>query len=196
MTAPGWGVHEDAGPPADPFDLSRAWLPDDADPDRPRVTLSTVGTDGYPDARPVLLTAFDETGFAFHTSASSRKVAELAAVPRATLTVLWPDWTRQLVVRGDVVADSPERSAAAWAARSEYLRRLAWANTDELAALDLTRRLEQWAAQQVPGQADSWVGYRVQPLELTFWAAHPEAASRRVQYTRTPDGWSWRYRAG
>ena len=140
MSAPGRGVHEDAGPPDDPFDLARAWLPDDAAPDRPRVTLSTVGTDGYPDARTVLLSAFDETGFAFHTSAASRKVAELAALPRATLTVLWPDWTRQLVVRGDVVPDSPGQSAAAWSARSAYLRRLAWANTDELAELDLAHR--------------------------------------------------------
>ena len=196
MTAPGWGVHNDDGPPADPLDLASAWLPDDADPDRPRVTLSTVGTDGWPAARTVLLSAFDASGFAFHTSASSRKVAELAALPRATMTVLWPEATRQLVVRGDVVPDDAERSAAAWAARSEYLRRLAWANTDELAALDLTRRQAAWAAQQVPGQADSWVGYRVQPREMTFWTAHPEAPSRRVQYTRTPDGWTWRYRAG
>ncbi|OMQ13904.1 hypothetical protein A7K94_0220370 [Modestobacter sp. VKM Ac-2676] len=74
-------LHADGEPPADPFALARQWLPADDEPDRPRVTLSTIGEDGYPDARTVLLSAFDATGFAFHTAATSRKVAELAAAP-------------------------------------------------------------------------------------------------------------------
>ena len=111
-------VHDDAPPPADPFVLARAWLPADDDPDRPRVTLATIGEDGYPDARTVLLSAFDETGFAFHTARTSRKVAELAAAPRAGIVVLWPDHSRQLVVRGDVVPDGEEQAAAAWAKKA------------------------------------------------------------------------------
>ena len=193
-------LHADGAPPADPLLLAREWLPPDADPDRPQVTLATLGTDGCPDARTVLLTAFDETGFAFHTSSTSRKVAELAAVPRAAIVVLWPGFTRQLVVRGDVVPDTAESLAAAWAARSDHLRRLAWCNTDELAALDRAERLRRWvafaAADPAPPQATGWVGYRLQPTELTFWGGGVDAASRRLQYTRGDGEWSWRHLAG
>ncbi|RBY83338.1 pyridoxamine 5'-phosphate oxidase family protein [Blastococcus sp. TF02A-26] len=186
-------VHDDAPPPPDPFALARAWLPPDDDPERPRVTLSTLGTDGYPDARTVLLSAFDETGFAFHTARSSRKVAELAAVPRASIVVLWPDFSRQLLVRGDVVPDGDAAAAAAWVARPEYLRRLAWLNTEELAGLPQAERVARWAAFSAPERsADSWVGFRLVPREVTFWAAAADTASRRLQYLRTADGWSCR----
>ncbi|MGY1839951.1 MULTISPECIES: pyridoxine/pyridoxamine 5'-phosphate oxidase [unclassified Modestobacter] len=201
--APGlhaFDLHADGQPPADPWTLARQWLPGDDDPDRPRVTLATVGEDGCPDARTVLLSAFDESGFAFHTAAGSRKVAQLAARPQAALVVLWPDFGRQLVVRGDVVPDAPASSVAAWRARSAYLRQLAWLNTDELAGLPLEERRARWAASAArpadSSPADSWTGYRLQPRELTFWAAHPETASRRLQYVRTDDGWRSAHRAG
>ncbi|WP_222195012.1 pyridoxamine 5'-phosphate oxidase family protein [Modestobacter italicus] len=193
-------LHADDVPPADPFALARQWLPGDDEPDRPRVTLSTIGEDGYPDARTVLLSAFDDTGFAFHTAATSRKVAELAAAPRAALTVLWPDHQRQLVVRGDVVPDAPGSAVTAWRARTAYLRQLAWLNTDELAGLPLDERRARWAAfttrPGLPSPADSWTGYRLQPRELTFWAAHPDTASRRLQYVRADDGWRTAHLAG
>ena len=193
-------LHADGDPPADPLDLARSWLPADADPDRPQVVLSTVGEDGGPDARTVLLSAFDASGFAFHTSRGSRKVAQLAAVPRASMTVLWPGFTRQLVVRGDVVAEDADALARAWAARSDHLRRLAWLNTDDLAGLDLAGRRRGWAVDvrddAAAQPAPSWVGYRLRPAELTFWAGGADTASRRVRYTRAGDGWQHRYLAG
>jgi pyridoxamine 5'-phosphate oxidase len=193
-------LHADGEPPSDPWALARLWLPPDEEPERPRATLATVGQDGYPAARTVLLTAFDPTGFAFHTAAGSRKTVELAALPRAALVLLWPGFDRQLTVRGDVVADSPASVAAAWTSRSDYLRRLAWLNTDELAALPLGERQDRWAdfaAQPPPpGPADSWVGYRLLPREITFWAAHPDTASRRLRYDRGDEGWRSTYLAG
>ncbi|QKS22227.1 pyridoxamine 5'-phosphate oxidase family protein, partial [Curtobacterium sp. Csp1] len=66
------------------------------------MTLSTVGLDGYPDARTVLLSRFDGERLHFHTDARSRKAAELAALARAAVTLVWPEVARQLVVVGDV----------------------------------------------------------------------------------------------
>ncbi len=129
-------LQADADPGADPWVLVADWLPADEDPDRPRAVLATTGTDGYPDARTVLVGAADPTGFAFHTHRASRKVAELAAVPRAALVLTWPGATRQLVVRGDAVPDTDASAARVWAARSDHLRRLAWLNDDELAGRD------------------------------------------------------------
>ena len=197
---PAVDLHADGAPPGDPLVLARRWLPTDDEPERPRATLATVGEDGCPDARTVLLSAFDESGFAFHTAAGSRKAAQLAARPEAALVVLWPDFGRQLVVRGDVAPDSPASVLAAWRARSAYLRQLAWLNTDEFAGLPLDERRARWAAFAAgPGSAapaDSWTGYRLRPRELTFWAAHPDTASRRLRYVRGSDGWRWAHLAG
>lgn len=200
MSAPAevFDLHADRIPPADPFTLARQWLPPDEDPDRPRVTLATAGTDGCPNARTVLLSAFDETGFAFHTAASSRKAAELAALPSAAMVVLWPEPARQLVVRGEVVADAAGPAAAAWAARTPYLRQLAWLNTDELAVLPLAERRSRWTefTPAHPDPASSWSGYRLRPAELIFWAGAADTASRRLQYTRAGEVWTWRHLAG
>jgi len=69
------------------------------------------------DARTVLLSAVDGTGFAFHTAAGNRKVAELAAHPAAAMVALWPEHGRQLVVRGPVVPDDAAAAAADTASR-------------------------------------------------------------------------------
>ena len=201
LTAAGcYDLHADGTPPPDPIVLARQWLPPDDEPERPRVTLATVGEDGCPDARTVLLTAFDHSGFAFHTAAGSRKTAELAAVPLAAMVVLWPDFGRQLVVRGDVVPDAADSVAAAWSSRSDYLRQLAWLNTDELAGMPLGERRRLWAefaARRAPqAPAESWVGYRLRPREITFWAGRADTASRRLHYERREQGWVSAHRAG
>jgi len=193
-------LQADADPGDDPWLLVTDWLPADDDPDRPQAVLATAGTDGYPDARTVLLSAADRTGFAFHTHRASRKVAELAALPRAALVLTWPGATRQLVVRGDAVPDADASAARVWAARSDHLRRLAWLNDDALAGLDRAGRVAGWAADVPSGAgsppAPSWVGYRVAPVELTFWAGGVDTASRRLQFVRDGSGWARRWLAG
>ncbi|MFS2031626.1 pyridoxamine 5'-phosphate oxidase family protein [Curtobacterium sp. CT11-45] len=91
---------DDAPVPTDPLALAASWLPAAADAPGPTMTLSTVGLDGYPDARTVLLSLFDGERLHFHTDSRSRKAAELAAVPRAAVTLHWPEAARQLVVVG------------------------------------------------------------------------------------------------
>ncbi|RZS82689.1 pyridoxamine 5'-phosphate oxidase [Motilibacter rhizosphaerae] len=194
----GYDLHDDGAPPVDPLELAREWLPPDDSPERPRVTLATVGDDGCPDARTVLLSAFDESGFAFHTSASSRKVAQLAAVPHAAMVVLWPDFRRQLVVRGPVVPDGVASAARAWAARPDYLRRLAWLNDDALAVQPSQERRRRWA-EFVPEHSDpaeSWTGFRLTPVELTYWSAAEDTASRRLRYRCGTSGWTWSHLPG
>ena len=174
--------------------LLQEWLPTDDDPDRPQMTLSTVTPDGRPDARTVLLTAFDRDGFAFHTDARSRKAAQLAANPAVALTLLWPGFTRQLVVAGDAEPASPQQLAAAYRGRSPYLQQLAWLNTAEFARLPHEERVARWAAWAAAhpdgaGQPPTWAGYVVRPVRVTFWEGDPLAASRRTEFTPGPQGW-------
>ena len=178
---------------ADLVRLLRDWLPANDDPDRPRMTLSTVTAEGTADARTLLLTEFDRDGFYFHTDSRSRKVAQLAANPAVALTLVW-DFERQLVIQGFVEVAPASEITAAYQSRSEYLKQLAWVNTVEFAQLGRDERHRQWAAlaaSKPPDQAQppTWTGYRVRPRRLTFWHGDPAATSLRVEYTATANGW-------
>jgi pyridoxamine 5'-phosphate oxidase len=184
-----------AGASADPFELLADWLPANDDPARPLMTLSTVSSSGYPDARTVLLSEFDDLGLYFHTDSRSRKVLDLTANPRAALTIVWPG--RQLVVQGDAARASAEEQDSAYARRSRYLQQLAWQNTDEFAALPLDARLAAWASfgeQHPDGTLQppaTWTGFVVRPLRITFWEGRPDTAGIRTEYTRTASAPEW-----
>lgn len=185
----------DVAAPADPLVLAAAWLPAAEDGPGPTMTLSTVGLDGYPSARTVLLSRFDGTRLHFHTDGRSRKVAELAALPRAAVTLVWPEAARQLVVVGDVAPVTDAEARAAYAARTRYLQVLAWVNDHEAAADTADRRRELWAAFERDRPdlepPDSWVGFALTPVRMLFWRGATDAASNRLAYERRPDGtWS------
>jgi pyridoxamine 5'-phosphate oxidase len=187
--------------PSEAWTLLSTWLPTNDDPDRPQITLSTVAEDGGADARTVLLTEFDADGFYFHTDARSRKVSEIAAHPGVAITVLWPGFTRQLVIRGKAEVASADEAAAAYERRSPYLKQLAWQNSVEFAQLPLDERRDQWASFAAAHtdafeQPEGWIGFLVRPTQLTFWTSNPDAASRREEFTLVADGWAHEYLAG
>ncbi len=189
-------------PVVDPVALALSWLPGPADPDRPQITVATVDADGGPDARTVLLTAADARGFAFHTDARSRKAAQIAAEPRVAIVVLWPLFTRQLVIRGVASPVDPAEARAAYLSRSPYLQQLAWQNTRELAVLPRAERVAAWErfpaehpdahGTDGPEPPPTWTGFLVRPTRLTFWESDSEAASRRREFSRpSPDAEEW-----
>jgi pyridoxamine 5'-phosphate oxidase len=177
----------------DPIALLNLWLPDAAAELRPLAALATIGPDGLPDVRHVLVSDRDEDGVLFHTGTTTRKAAELAARPVAAMTVAWPEIGRQLSLRGDVEQLSPDDAAATFGRRSRYLQLLAWANTPEVALLPLAERRARWAAfdaaHPVLDAPAEWTGYRIRPREITFWRGDPDGPSNRHRYTRTPSGW-------
>ena len=87
-------------------------------PEPNAMTLATVGTDGRPSARIVLLKGFDAAGFVFHTNYDSKKGKELAANPHAALVFFWPELERQVRVEGKVARISEAESDAYFQSRS------------------------------------------------------------------------------
>lgn len=176
----------------DPLALLGRWLAYANTETHPLATLSTIGLDGYPNARNLLASAYDGERVHFHTDARSRKAAELAADPRATLTLVWPDAARQVVVTGDVAQVGEEEAVAAYRSRSRYLQILAWANTDELAARPTAERHQYWeeVAPRVPLEPPpTWLGFALTPRRIVFWRGDEDGPSNRVLCERVADGW-------
>lgn len=156
------------------------------------MTLATVGADGYPRTRTVMVSGVGDDGrVRFHTDSRSQKVRDVEGCPKASLTVLTPDRRRQVTVVGDVVADTAAGSREAFARRSRYLQLLAWLNDRGLAVSDVGERRRVWAEFDAahPDLAsdppDTWAGFAVVPREYLFWTADDAGPSHRVRYTRT-----------
>lgn len=185
---------------ADPLELMVRWLPPHDSELRPLAALSTIGRDGLPSLRHVLVSDRDATGLYFHTDAASAKVGEIAANPVAAMAVAWPEVGRQLVVRGIVERVSDAEAAAVYAQRSRYLQMLAWMNTHENAQLPAEDRRRLWAefdaAHPELDPPKRWVGFRLRPLTLTFWRGDPIGQSTRQHYRLADGAWSGEILAG
>ena len=161
------------------------------------MTLATVSEDGYPRTRTVNVNGVrDDGGVLFHTDARSRKVRDIDAGSKASLTVLTTDSSRQVTVIGDVARADEETERAVYAGQPRYLQLLAWLNDRGLAQEDLVERRRRWAefdrdnpdlAEQDP--PSTWAVFAVVPREYLFWEGDDEGPSRRVRYTCTSGGW-------
>lgn len=193
--------------PDDPIVLLERWLPRNDDPERPLMTLATIDADGLPDARSLLLSEWDAAGFYWHADARSRKIAQVTRVPAVALCLPLlgtphPETKHQLVVQGVAEPAPASEQKRAYAARSVYLRQLAWQNTPEFAARPQQERIAAWDAfarahagtELAP--PPTWTGYLVRPARLKFWFGSSETASRRLEYARRDDVWERRILAG
>ena len=167
-------------------------------PEPTAMTLATVGADGQPSARLVLLKAVDERGFVFYTNLRSRKGRDLAANPRAALTFHWQPLEVQVRVEGTVEQVSDREADEYFATRDRGSQIGAWASdqSETLARdADLDARVadaeRRFAGRDVP-RPPHWSGYRVIPARVEFWRNRPSRLHERRLFER--DGGEWRER--
>ncbi|MBA3889993.1 MAG: pyridoxamine 5'-phosphate oxidase, partial [Gemmatimonadaceae bacterium] len=156
---------------------------------------ATVGLDGQPAARMLLLKHADERGFVFHTNVRSRKGRELGANPRAALCFHWQPLERQVRVEG-MVEPVSEAEADAYFQTRPRLRQLgAWASDQSEVIPEgdsLEQRVEAVAARfegREVQRPPHWSGFRLRPALYEFWLNVEGRLHIRHRYTRTDRGW-------
>ena len=181
-----------------PFEQFSAWM-DDAmkadiiDPNA--MTVSTVGVDGRPSTRVVLLKYFDETGFVFFTNYKSKKGIDLANNPFTVFHFFWPQLDRQVAIYGSVERTSREESEKYFNSRPVESRLGAWASSQSRVIESrevLETRFEEFKAKfgnDVP-LPPFWGGFRLTPDKFEFWQGRQNRLHDRICCTLAGGAWA------
>ena len=184
----------------DPFSLFGDWLAEAtaSEPNDPTaMALSTVGADGMPSSRMVLLKGFDSSGFVFYTNLGSQKAHELQQHPKAALLFHWKSLQRQVRIQGNISPVTAAEADTYFASRPRDSRIGAWASKQSQAMegrWELEKRVAafglKFAVGEIP-RPEFWSGFRLEPQIIEFWKSGAFRLHDRVRLERQPGGgWS------
>ena len=163
-------------------------------PEPNAMTVATVGPDGRPSTRVVLIKGFDERGVVWYTNYDSRKGRELAGNPHAALQFHWVELERVVRIEGRVEKVSAEESDAYYRSRPLDSRLGAWASPQSQVIASravLVANAAKAAAQHGlnPPRPPHWGGYRLLPDRWEFWQGRKSRLHDRLSYRLVEGQW-------
>lgn len=184
---------------SNPFELFAEWmaLAEESEPNDPNaMCLSTVGADGFPSARIVLLKHYDDQGFVFFTNSRSQKGRELEGNPNVALTFHWKSLLRQVRIQGSVEMVSRKETTAYFHSRARESQIASYASLQSQPLDDrsiyedkINAVRDQFKGQDNIPCPDHWNGYRVTPSRIEFWIQKDYRTHDRFVFTSQSGTW-------
>ncbi len=190
---------EEAQMPGDPIELLSRWLEEavaSGNPEPTAMTLSTVGADGQPSSRIVLLKQISQGTLVFFTNYNSRKSREIGQQAKVAAAFFWPGPERQVRIEGTVKRIGEDESDRYFSSRPFESKVGAWASPQSEQIPDrgfLERAYERYRkkfeqAEAVP-RPPHWGGFAIVPSRIEFWQGRSARLHDRIGYLRHNDRW-------
>ena len=160
------------------------------------MTISTLGEDGFPLNRVVLLKQFDDSGLTFYTNYKSQKGQAIEANPQVCISFFWPSLERQVIVKGTASKVSTEQSEKYFHSRPHGSQLGAVVSQQshvipgrEVLEQELLSLEAKYKNSEVP-KPKNWGGYLVKPIYMEFWQGRPNRLHDRLRYKLIDGEWT------
>lgn len=160
------------------------------------MSIATIGLDGFPKTRVVLLKKYSEDGFIFYTNYLSEKGQAILMNPRVCLSFFWPKAERQIIIKGTAEKVATDVSDAYFQSRPKgsQLGALVSPQSEVVESYDsLLKGLEKLEKkyqdlENIP-RPEQWGGFLVRPVSMEFWQGRPNRLHDRIRYTLVGLDW-------